>query len=105
MKNEDSELLQVAVAEHLKLLQKKQTFEVAAKALTTIVQERYVRATPAEQHSVRVDVEFSCHSFLVTLISAWFDKFVSIYLKFGMTHKTLSPGYHTILGDAIAVGR
>jgi len=52
MKNEDTELLQVLVAEHLKQLQKKQTFEVAAKALTALVQERYAGASPAEQNAV-----------------------------------------------------
>lgn len=52
MKNGDGESLQVVVAEHLKQLQKKQTFEVAAKALTGLVQERYAGATPAEQNAV-----------------------------------------------------
>lgn len=52
MKNDDTESLQVVVAEYLKQLQKKQTFEVAAKALTSLVQERYAGATPAEQNAV-----------------------------------------------------
>jgi len=52
MKNEDPESLQVVVADHLKRLQKKQTFEVAAKSLTGVVQERYAGATPAEQNAV-----------------------------------------------------
>jgi hypothetical protein len=53
MKNADAEPLQVVVAEHVKHLQKKQTFQVAAKALTSLVQERYTGATPAEQNAVR----------------------------------------------------
>ncbi|XP_073387516.1 uncharacterized protein [Physcomitrium patens] len=52
MQNEDSESLEVVVAEHLKQLQKKQKFEFAAQALTSIVQERYADATPAEQNAV-----------------------------------------------------
>ncbi len=56
MKNEDTESLQVVVAEYLKQLQKKQTFEVAAKALTSLIQERYASATLAEQNAV-------CNSF------------------------------------------
>lgn len=52
MKNEDTESLQVVVADLLKRLQKKQTFEVAAKSLTGVVQERYAGATPAEQNAI-----------------------------------------------------
>lgn len=52
MQNEDSESLEVVVAEHLKQLQKKQKFEFAAQALTSIVQERYADATPAEQNAI-----------------------------------------------------
>ncbi|KAG0612737.1 hypothetical protein M758_6G048500 [Ceratodon purpureus] len=52
MKNGDAEPLQAVVAEHLKQLQKKQTFEAAAKALTILVQERYAGASPAEQNAI-----------------------------------------------------
>ena len=52
MKNGDGESLQVVVAEQVKQLQKKQTFEVAVKALTSLVQEHYAGATPAEQNAV-----------------------------------------------------
>lgn len=55
MQNEDSESLEVVVAEHLKQLQKKQKFEFAAQALTSIVQERYADATPAEQNAVCIN--------------------------------------------------
>lgn len=60
MNNGETESLQVVVAEYLKQLQKKQTFEVAAKALTGLVQGRYAGATPAEQNAVC----FSFFSFL-----------------------------------------
>lgn len=60
MMNEETESLQVLVAKHLKELSKKQTFEAAAGALTSLVQERYATATPAEQNAV---CPYSCRFF------------------------------------------
>lgn len=53
MKNEDEAAsLQTTVSELLKQLQKKQTFESAASALSTLIQDHYAEAAPAQQNSV-----------------------------------------------------
>lgn len=53
MKNGDeAAVLQSTVSELLKQLQKKQTFESAASALSTLIQDHYAEAAPAQQNSV-----------------------------------------------------
>lgn len=80
MMNEESESLQVLVAKHLKELSKKQTFEAAAGALTSLVQERYATATPAEQNAVCLSL-FLPFSFSLFISQACGNKLILLLLE------------------------